>query len=275
MRVPVALFLIALFALEGTRSDAQWIKWNDANGNHQWSDPANWLPARVPGKGDDGVDLASLPGPTITETIAEVKSFVSIGTGHDAMLTIGDGGRLTANVAVSLGCTNGVTGTLVMQPNSHLAANQVYIGNGGRAFGGKGRLILNGGTIKCTHFSVLRARALHSEAHVTLNDGVIDCWDFYLNRDSIIPPRVDLRRGKIVQRRNDVARIRGWIHSKWIVAYNGKGDVHVVFDPPEHPDCTLVWATLRPPGHESDARPQPTTNGSNHRDPTPSDPAAP
>ncbi|MEE3373173.1 MAG: hypothetical protein VX346_27815 [Planctomycetota bacterium] len=124
-----------MFSLERHQSD------------RQWADPANWLTARVPGRGDDGV-----------------------------------------------------TGKLVVPPKSHLEANQVVAGN----------------------------------------DGIIDCWDFYLNRDSIIPPRVDLRNGRGPQRRNDVVRIKSWIHSKWIIGDGGKGEVEVVFAPPEHPDCTVI-----------------------------------
>ena len=248
---------IACLLLSELPAEAQWIKWTDATKNHDWANPANWLPSREPTKNDDGVDLASLPGPIIAHSSGAVKSFVNIGTGGDAMLTIGPGGRLTAKVAMSLGCADGVAGTLVMAPGSHLQVDQLYVGNGGASYGGKGRLILNGGTIHCTYFSVLRARALKSEAHVTLNAGVVNCWDFIVHRDSIVPPTIDIHKGKLVQRRNDLARIKQWVHSKWIVGFGGKGDVHVVFDTPEHPECTVVWATPRPKQPPTDSANQP------------------
>ena len=223
-------------------TSAQWLNWTDETNNHRWSDDRNWNLSRRPLATDDGVALAALPGPTISGTAAAVQGFVNVGAGGDARLTITNKGSLTVKIAVTLGCSDGATGTLVMEPGSQLKADQIYIGNGGADFGARGVLMLNGGTIDCTHFSVLRARALRSEARVSLMDGTVRCWDFFLNRDSIRPPRVDIWRGKIVQRRNDVKRIQDWVHSKWIVGYGGKGRVIVEFDTPAHPACTVIRA---------------------------------
>ena len=234
-----ALLLTVVFS---STASAQWLTWTDKSGNQRWNDKRNWNLLRLPTPKDVGVTIDSSRGAVLNKR-AELKAFVNLGATKSGKLRIAKGGELNVKIALSLGCRDGVEGTLVMDKGSKLLANQIYIGNGARSWGGRGRLIMNGGRIKCTYFSVLRAGALKSRAHVTLKGGVVNCWDFMLCRDSIIPPKVDIAGGKVIQRRNDVKRIKDWIAARWLIAYGGRGKLTVKWDPPEHPGCTVVTAT--------------------------------
>jgi len=224
----------------------QWQDWTDAKETHRWKDPGNWTTDLVPTVETEGVVLKSLPGPTITGTAA-VKSFVRIGADKDSRLTISKGGSLTVKTAVALGCTDKVTGTLVMSKGSSLNVHQFYLGTGGRtasdkALSGKGQLLMGGGTIECTYFIVARIGNLGAEGSALLKAGTVKCWDFNMSRDCIIPPRVDIWDAMIVQSRNDVKRVKDWVHSGWIVGFGGKGEVVVDFDTADHPNCTVITA---------------------------------
>ena len=238
-RLAHSVLIVLVFCFDAA---GQWNNWTDATGTHRWNDPENWTAKQVPTADTDGVALGSFPGPIISGTAEMVKAFVSIGTVKDSQLTISQGGSLHVKTAVALGCTDKVTGTLVMEQGTSLTVDQIYIGTGGKGFGGKGHVLLDGGTINCTYFAVARGGDLQAEGSALLKSGTLNCWDFSMSRDCIIPPRVDIWGGKIVQSRDDVKRVRDWVHSRWIVGYGGKGEVIVEFDTDEHPDCTVITA---------------------------------
>jgi len=224
----------------------EWQDWTGANQTRRWHDPANWTTDRVPTAENQGVRLKSLPGPTITET-ATAGDMLNIGDSKDSRLTISDGGSVTAKTAVALGCTDKVTGTLIMEQGSSLKGHQFYLGLGGRkasgeAVRGKGHFRMEGGTLECTYFIVARIGDLGAEGSALLKAGTVKCWDFNMSRDCIIPPRVDIWDAMIVQSRNDVKRVKDWVHSGWIVGFGGKGEVVVDFDTADHPNCTVITA---------------------------------
>ena len=237
--IPTCLGILLLF---GGRVSGQWQDWTNANQTHRWNDPENWSTKQIPTAETDGVALNVLPGPQISKTAAAVKGFVNIGATCDSQLIISQGGSLQVETAVALGCADKVKGMLVMQEGSSLTVDQVYVGIGAKDFGGKGHVVLEGGTINCTYFAIARGGDLRAEGSLLLKGGTLHCWDFSMSRDCIIPPRADIWDGKIVQSRNDVKRVKDWVHSKWIVAYGGKGKVIVEFDTAEHPGCTVIHA---------------------------------
>ncbi len=247
---PSRLFATATIAVlvSCLSASANWQEWTDANGTHRWNDAGNWTTDQVPSPQTNGVALNSLPGPTISGFDAVVKDFVTIGSLADSNLTISNGGSLKAKLAVTLGYNeltapeDIVTGTLLIEKGSSMTVDQVYIGTGNKGSVGKGHLILDGGTINCTYFVVARLNDKRAEGSALLKSGTIECLDFNMGQDTAVPPKVDIWDGKIVQRRNDVERVKDWVRSKWIVGYGGKGVVVVQFDTDEHPGCTVITA---------------------------------
>ena len=237
----VAAAMVAVLCFS-SHARGQWQEWTDASETQNWNDPGNWTGNQVPGPQTDGVTVQRIPGPTISDMDAVVKSFVQIGVDNDGELTIGEGRSLDVKIAVAIGCTDKAGGTLIMQKGSALKADQLYIGNHGKA-----HLTLDGGRIDCTHFVVARSGYLGPVSTVLLKSGAVYCFSFVMGRDSIIPPEVDIREGKIVQSRNEIQRFKDWVHSKWIVGYGGKGEVVIAFDTADHPNCTVVTA-VKPVG---------------------------
>jgi len=213
------------------------IMWSDGGPDSLWTTPENWLGGAVP----TSLDPASIDGPPDTHcVIAEgiVAECETLRVGNGGVPTFLDitGGSLTAAGAyIGVDSPSG-HGTLNVS-GGLFSTGSLQIG-----WDGIGTLNMTGGTIELSDNLIVPG--LKGTGTVNLRGGTIYADDLRLTTDAGL---VDMGAGTLVLDGNDIETLQTFIDDGWLVAYGGRGTLHIDYDLTNPGQTTITGTSMLNP----------------------------
>lgn len=246
-------------------SAAAQIMWDDGGPDSLWSTPENWLGDTVPGAIDPAsIDLPADTHCVIAEGITAECETLRVGNGGVPTNLDITGGSLTAAGAYVGVDSPAGHGTLNMS-GGLFSTGSLQIG-----WAGIGTLNMTGGTIQLSDNLIVPGRTGTGE--VKLLGGTIYADELRLTSEAGL---VDMGAGTLILDGNDVETLQAFIDDGWLVAYGGRGTLHIDYDVTNEGKTTVTATSLLAPGPADGALVSPGQVELSWTLPDPCDPGTP
>jgi hypothetical protein len=210
--------------------------WTNTAGDGLWKTPGNWSMGFVPDCTSpyfDKAKLNSLPGPVIDSTTTAKANWIACGDGGTGGMHM-TGGTLTVGIApgdtwIILGYGGSDSGTFTIDGGTITTADRVFIG-----FQGTGTVNMNGGVFNIggtfgIGFNDMAAST--GKGTVNLAGGTINvAGAFQMSNPAGCVGKLDLSGGTLNITGDKRTIVQSYIDGGSIVAYNGLGNVTVLYD---------------------------------------------